>query len=58
MYSGEHFACKIIEVKSCIPERKIYSARDFRAKMEQEVKWVRQIRSSVGILFVYLPIQC
>ncbi|KAI0815414.1 kinase-like protein [Xylaria sp. FL0064] len=45
-YDGAHFACKIMEVKSSIPERKIYSARDFRVKTEQEVMWIKQMCNS------------
>lgn len=57
-YDGAHFACKIIEVEGWIPNRKIFSVKQFREKMEQEVKWVKQICSSVGSPFYHRPPQC
>jgi len=36
MYNGNHHACKIVAVKAEVPEWRIYSEKDFRARVELE----------------------
>ncbi|CAJ2508689.1 Uu.00g137150.m01.CDS01 [Anthostomella pinea] len=44
MYTGAHYACKIVAVKAQVPQWRIYSERDFRARVEMEVNLVRELR--------------
>jgi serine/threonine protein kinase len=40
MYNGNHHACKIVAVKEEVPEWRIHSEKDFRARVEMEVNLV------------------
>lgn len=53
MYNGNHRACKIVAVKE-VPEWRIYSEKDFRARVEMEVNLVKQVEHHVSSLF-WLP---
>jgi hypothetical protein len=43
MYNGNYYACKLVAVKAQVPEWNIYSPREFRARIEQEVYLVREL---------------
>jgi len=43
MYTGAHHACKIVAVKARVPQWRIYSERDFRARVKMEVKLVQAL---------------
>lgn len=49
-YTGAHYACKIIAVKEHLPELRIFLEKEFRAKIEEEVKLVGQAEH-VSFLF-------
>ncbi|OAA37863.1 protein kinase-like protein [Metarhizium rileyi] len=44
MYTGEHYACKVIAVKAEIPESRIFSERAFKQRVEREVKLVQSLK--------------
>jgi hypothetical protein len=44
MYDGKHHACKIVAVKAEVPEWRIHSERDFRARVEMEVNLVQELK--------------
>lgn len=43
MYNGNHRACKIIAVKDTVPDLKIFSEKDFRKMVENEVNLVQKL---------------
>ena len=55
MYNGNHYACKIVAVKEEVPEWRIYSKKDFRARVELEVNLVKQVEHHVSSLICCLP---
>jgi len=50
VYTGNHYACKIVAVKKEVPEWRIYSEEDFRARFEMEVNLVKHIEHHVSSL--------
>ena len=54
-YSGNYHACKIVAVKSEIPEWNIYSEREFRVRVEMEVNLVQALRH---VSFLRCPLAC
>ncbi len=43
-YNGNHHVCKIVVVKAEVPELRIYSEKDFRARVEMEVNLVQELK--------------
>jgi serine/threonine protein kinase len=50
MYNSNYHACKIVAVKA-VPEWRIYSEKDFRARVELEVNLVKQVQHHMSSLF-------
>lgn len=44
MHTGDYYACKIITVKEQVPELRIYSERDFKARVEIEINLVQALK--------------
>jgi hypothetical protein len=44
MYTGAYHACKIVAVKVEVPQGKIYSERDFGARVETEINLVQALQ--------------
>ena len=44
MHTGDHHACKIVAIRTEIPQWGIHSEKDFRARVEREVDLVQQIK--------------
>jgi len=57
-HTGAHYACKFVAVRQEVPFWGIYSERDFRAKVEEEVNLVqslRHVRPPCRIFDVFVP---
>ncbi|CZR52893.1 uncharacterized protein PAC_02770 [Phialocephala subalpina] len=50
MYNGNYHACKIVAVKEEVPEWRIHSKKDFRARVEMEVNLVKQVQHHDNIV--------
>ena len=48
VYTGNHYACKIVAVKKEVPEWRIYLEEDFRARFEMELNLVKHIEHHVN----------
>ncbi|KAK3333601.1 kinase-like protein [Cercophora scortea] len=43
MYTGAHYACKIVAVRAEVPQWRIHSEKEFRASVETEVDLVKRV---------------
>ncbi|KAK3692872.1 kinase-like protein [Podospora appendiculata] len=43
MYTGAYYACKIVAVRAEVPQWRIHSEKEFRARVEAEVNLVKQV---------------
>lgn len=44
MYTGAHYACKVLKVKGEVPSWNIFSERDFRARVKREIQLVQALK--------------